>query len=82
MANILGSGYIPPDTFAYMNNPNLRWMDMSDFQKATNISQDSVYTEYWEAHDKFVAQRLINVNNAQWQSDPFNFVLHKNFIGI
>lgn len=77
MANILGSGYIPPDTFAYMNNPNLRWMDMSDFQKATNVSQDSVYTEYWEAHDKFVAQRLINVNNAQWQSDPFNFILHR-----
>jgi hypothetical protein len=77
MANILGSGYIPPDTFAYMNNPNLRWMDMSDFQKATNASQDSVYADYWEAHDKFVAQRLINVNNAQWQSNPFNFVLHK-----
>lgn len=71
---LFGSNYTGPDTFAFMNNPDLQWMPMDAFMKAANTDDAK---DYWAARDVFVAQRLTDIGKATWNNNPFNFVLHR-----
>ncbi len=79
--NLLGSQYKAPDTFAYMSNPNLQWMSMADFMSATGSTKAN-YTDYWNAHDTFIAQRLTDLGiqgnkKISWNVSPFNFTIER-----
>jgi hypothetical protein len=71
---LFGSNYTAPDTFAFMNNPDLQWMPMDKFVEATGTTDAE---DYWAARDVFVAQRLTDIGKAKWDNEPFNFVLHR-----
>lgn len=71
---LLGGNYEKPNTFAFMQNPDLQYMPMSVF---TNSKGQVDYNSYWGAHDKFIAQRLIDINNTKWSSDVFRFQLER-----
>lgn len=72
--NLLGSQYTAPDTFAFMGNPSLQWMSMKDFTARTGSTS---MTDYWAAHDAFIAQRLVDVRKVKWNGSPFNFTLER-----
>lgn len=75
---IIGSGYIPQDTFAFFKtNPNLQYMSMEEFENRTGITGKALNTEYWNARDVFVAQRVIDIGHAQWNDGSFKFNLGK-----
>lgn len=71
---LFGSNYTAPNTFAFMNNPDLQWMPMDKFVEATGTTDAE---DYWAARDVFVAQRLTDIGKAKWDNEPFNFVLHR-----
>lgn len=71
---LFGSNYTAPNTFAFMNNPDLQWMPMDKFVEATGTTDAE---DYWAARDAFVAQRLTDIGKAKWDNKPFNFVLHR-----
>lgn len=71
---LFGSNYTAPNTFAFMNNPDLQWMPMDKFVEATGTTDAE---DYWAARDVFVAQRLTDIGKAKWDNEPFNFVLRR-----
>ena len=72
MPNIFGSQWKANNTFDFLvNNPNLSFMSRQDFKDKTGLSD---HDSYYQAHDKFYAQRLIDVNGIkEWGKPNFKF---------
>lgn len=71
---LFGSNYTEPNTFAFMKNPDLQWMPMDEFMKEAETTDTK---DYWTARDKLVANRLKSIGKAKWDTNPFDFVLHR-----